>query len=64
MGKGLSAVNAMQDKDYRAESDARCLIEAEHVKADPARLKAAKNAAKKMAEDAMKAVAAAKQVSG
>ena len=59
-----SMTEEFDEKKYRAESDARTLIEAEHIKGDATRLKAAKTAAKQMAEDALKAVNAAKQVSG
>lgn len=52
-----------EDKKWQADSDARTLAEAKVIEKDPARMKIAMNAAKKMAKDrmdeanAMKAVA-------
>lgn len=51
------------EKKWRAESDARTLAEAEVIKADPKRMQAASESAKRLAdeektrEDAMKKVA-------
>lgn len=41
------------EKKWRAESDARCIAEAEAIKKDSARMAAAANAAKGMAEEQM-----------
>ena len=41
-----------EDKRWRAEADAHTLAEAEAIKRDPARLKAAQKAAKTMAKEA------------
>lgn len=45
--KSKNTITAYDDSQWRAESDCHTLIEAEKIKADPARLKAAKAAAKK-----------------
>ena len=42
------------DQQWRAESDARTLMEAEQIKADRTRLGAAKKHAQKLANDATK----------
>lgn len=42
------------EQDWRKESDARTLAEAERIKNDPARMKGAQTAAKKMIEDQQK----------
>lgn len=42
-----NAITPHEDSQWRAESDCHTLIEAEKIKADPDRLKAAKAAAKK-----------------
>lgn len=43
MAKSETSASGMlaEEKDWRAESDLRALIDAEKIKADPARLKAA-----------------------
>lgn len=57
-------IGGKTDKQWQAESDAHTLVSAEEVKSAPARLKAAKTAAKKMAVDATKAAKTAKRVAG
>ena len=42
---------AREDKKWRAQDDARTLAEAQSIKKDPARMKAAVQEAKKMADD-------------
>ena len=48
MAKGISM--AAQDAEWRAESDMRTLMEAEEIRRDPKRLKAAQACAKKKLE--------------
>lgn len=43
--KSVSAMNDMED--WQAESDLRCLMDAEKIEKDPKRCKAAKDLAKK-----------------
>ena len=53
-----------QDKKWRAEEDARTLAEAEVVKRDTIRMKAATNAAKKMADEQKVRAASLRKVAG
>lgn len=53
-----------EDKKWRAEDDARTLAQSEVVKSDPERLNAAKEAAKKMAEEDMEKAKAMSHVAG
>ena len=45
--------------DWQAEDDLRTLIEAEKIRKDPARMKKAKECAKKRAQELMESAAAA-----
>ena len=47
----MGEVTAMDEKEWQAESDARTLVEADVIKSDPERLKAAQEKAKKMVEE-------------
>lgn len=49
MGNGMGVPVALSEDKWRAESDARTLAEAEVIKADSKRFKAAQKAAKEMA---------------
>lgn len=49
MAKNLGAITA--DRDWRAEQDMRALVEAEAIRNDPKRLKAAQKAAKAKLEE-------------
>ncbi len=51
-----------EDKKWRARSDANNLSEAEVIKQDPQRLKAAAEAAKEMADDQMKEAVAMSKI--
>lgn len=53
-----------EEKRWRAEDDARTLSEAEAIKRDPARLKAAQKAAVKLAKEAADKAAGMKKVAG
>lgn len=55
---------ANDEAQWQAESDARSLAEAEVIGKDGKRLKAAKKAAKKMAEDQLNNAEAMKDVAG
>ena len=44
-------ISAADDKDWRAESDMRTLAEAEEIRKDPARLKAAQAKAREKIEE-------------
>lgn len=62
MGKKVrvnaAASMAKTEAQWRAESDARTLMDAERVKADPARLARAKVELRKMVADAKASIAA------
>lgn len=60
----MTLIGGKTEKQWRAEADAQTLVSAEEVKSVPARLKAAKVAAKKIATDATKAAKTAKRVAG
>jgi len=62
MSRKSNAAVPMSEKKWRAESDARALIEAEAIKQDSTRMKAAKTAAKRMASEKEKEVKAAKKI--
>lgn len=47
----MPATISAEEKEWRAESDARTLVEADVIKSDPERLKAAQEKAKKMVEE-------------
>ena len=47
MAKGMMAMSSM-DKDFQADSDLRCLIEAEKIKQDKPRFRAAMKKQKEM----------------
>jgi hypothetical protein len=59
----MGGMSAGPSKDWQAECDAHALAQAKEISADPKRLKAAANVAKKMAEEhvarakAMKSIA-------
>ena len=52
------------DQQWQKESDAHTLAEAERIKADPARMKGAKTAAKKMVTEKQKEVHHMAKVAG
>ncbi len=60
----IAVPKPMTEAQWRARDDARALMEAEKIKKDPKRLKAAKAAAKAMLEEAQEQVAAAKKFAG
>ena len=60
MGKSIAA----QQKDWQKEDDARVLAEAKQIQADPARLKGAQEAAKRMADETEKRAKAMRQIAG
>ena len=62
--KGYNAINPKSEAEWRAEDDARQLSTAKVIEADPARMKAAQAAAKRMAEEKMKEAAAMSVVAG
>ena len=63
--KGHNAISPTKsDAEWRAEEDARQLSTAKVIEADPARMKAAQAAAKRMAEEKMKEAAAMSVVAG
>lgn len=47
----MTPTMSAEEKDWQAESDARTLVEAEVIRSDPERLKAAQEKAKKMADE-------------
>ena len=47
----MGEVTAMDEKEWQAESDARTLVEADVIRNDPERLKAAQEKAKKLVEE-------------
>lgn len=51
MPKGVAATVSAEERDWQAESDLRTLIEAEKVKSDPKRLKAAMKKKREMKKD-------------
>lgn len=53
---------AISDKEYEARWDAESLAKAEEIKADPSRLTAAQEAARKMAEEQRKNLKAINKV--
>lgn len=62
MAKRKSYAVPMDDAQWRAEADARTLIEACKIEKDPKRMAAAKKAAKKMVDEAQEALVAAQNV--
>ena len=60
----VSKAIATQDKKWAAENDARTLAEAEAIKKDSPRLKAAAREAKKMVDEEMIKAKALRKVSG
>jgi hypothetical protein len=60
MGQTISA----DEKQWQAECDARTLAEAEEIKGDPERLKAAQACADKEADDKLQEAANMKKVAG
>ena len=60
----VSKAIATQDKKWAAESDARTLAEAEAIRKDSSRLKAAAREAKKMVDEEMIKAKALRKVSG
>lgn len=54
----------MDERRWRAEDDARTLAEAERIKEDAARMTAAKEAAKRMADEEMERTKAMRKVAG
>lgn len=60
----MNASITKSEKQYQAESDARTLSDAEVIKGDPARLKAAQTAAKKMASEAQDKARAMTRIAG
>ena len=53
-----------QERRWQAEDDARALITAQELKEDKVRMKRAKDAARKIADEKTKEAKAAKKVSG
>lgn len=64
MDEGMAYEVSAEEKKWQAESDARTLAEAEVIKGDPDRLKAAQESAKGMAEEKSDEAAAMKKIAG
>ena len=56
--------NAAQDRRWMAENDARQLADAEAIKSDPKRMKAASGAAQRMAKEDMRRAKAMEKIAG
>jgi len=56
--------NPLSEEDWRRRDDARILVTAEKIKADPERLSAAKAAAKQMVEEEQKELSSLRKVAG
>lgn len=61
---GMDYNMAEEEKRWQAESDARALAEAEVIRNDPDRLKAAQKAAKDMADEQKKDAEAMSKIAG
>lgn len=57
-------VGPIAEAEWEAQDDARSLARAEQIKADPARLKAAQEAAKKLVKERREDIAAFSKVAG